>query len=166
MLTDDELAQELRAAFRASSSELAYTGPVPRPRLSAAWLLLPAAAAGAAVAVPVLVSSGSPTPAPEPRTVTDTFALADRTVTHERPTDAPRLEGECSIEAVLNGSDEPCYLVATSIEPGEVPEGATKVDIEGVDQAWLYTEDGVTTLYLIGLDGGDYLVVNPSEGRH
>lgn len=154
MLTDDDLTRDLRAAFRDTTSDLRYDGPVPAgPHTPVwarvGWVALPAAAAVAATAV---VVGGSPTdvaPAPgapsaagtpssspsasAPALVTDTIEVAGFSFTYQRAA------GSAPAEEHL-------------FSPDAVPDGAREVTFAGMSpaRAWVATDPatGDPTLYL------------------
>jgi hypothetical protein len=115
VLTDDQLTDDLTAAFRAATSDLTYAGRVPTPRPSALTALPVLAAAAALVVVPAVVdqrddqagapsatdtpsagttASASPSSsvAPAPRgpaeLVTETVRLAGYRLSYTRPAGA------------------------------------------------------------------------------
>jgi hypothetical protein len=113
VLTDDQLTDDLTAAFRAATSDLTYAGRVPTPRPSALTALPVLAAAAALVVVPAVVgqrddqagapsATGSPSAgataspsssvAPAPRgpaeLVTETVRLAGYRLSYTRPAGA------------------------------------------------------------------------------
>lgn len=129
MLTDDDLTQQLGAAFHATSDDLTYTGMVPTASRtpSTRWLTVPAVAAAAALVVIPSAGDGDgsrpdqagPSAAPDaaPELVTETIRVAGYTLTYER-----EARGSAPVAVML----------------GELtlPEDFREVELEGSVRAW------------------------------
>ena len=134
MLTDEDLIQELEAAFREEAAGLTYAGRVPTPRRAVVpWSAVPVAAATAAVIVlPQLGSGSGPTATPAPpaatrtiapqvdatfgahpgdttkghvKLVTASFEFAGRTFSYQKPADEPQRYVVCRIGGVKLPAD-------------------------------------------------------------
>lgn len=131
MLTDDELTQELGAAYRGRTADLTYGGRR-RPRRTAVAAVPVAAVtvAIAALAISVATNDAAPGPstaggpaspissaAPQKKVVTDTIDLAGYSFTYDR------VEGETA----------PLYATMAT----ELPEGVTPVAAPDGVKAWV-----------------------------
>ena len=140
MLTDDQLTEELCAAFREATAEMTYAGPVPRPRRTP-LVLVPAAAAGVAAVVLVSGSLGDaptgtrPTPAgptAQPQLVTDTVTVAGYTFTYQRRA----------------GDPDPLRV---RFRQATLPDGVRRVPFEAPVKAWAGTDpqSGDAAVYVL-----------------
>jgi len=171
MITDQELTTELTRALHGGTDHLTYTGTVPRARRPIATTVAPVAATAAVATVlgwSAITSGGPATEAPgdvrtadvvrgptssptdEPRVVTEQIELAGMTFTYTRGADEPPLATECpdGYEPVGDPRTVPCSVAVTATRT-EVPDGATRHDIDGMT-VWIATdpETGWSGFYL------------------